>query len=147
MSAGPKKLKMVEAFDKASGLRTGEKQSGYEKVDDMRVVERYFHPVLWSPFESGLTTQAVVATLYDFKSFTAHITTMTIDKSYNLQGAPSHAIVSFRDFDNKQAIRDAHQALTQLGGEPPALEQFSLDDVSTKVSLAAPKTAQFGKKP
>ncbi len=147
MASTPKKPKMVEAFDKAVGMRTGEQQSGYEKVDEMRVLERYFHPVLWGRFEAAVTTQAVTVTLYDFKSFTAHVTTMTIDKSFNLQGAPSTAIIPFRDFDNKQAIRDAHQALTQLGGEPPALEQFSLDDVSTKVSLAAPKTAQFGKKP
>lgn len=147
MAAGPKKLKMVEAFDKAVGMRTGEQQSGYEKVDDMRVVERYFHPILWGRFEAAVTTQSVTTTLYDFKSFTAHITTMTLDKSFTLQGAPSTTIIPFRDFDNKQAIRDAHQALTQLGGEPPALEQFSLDDVSTKISLSAPKTAQFGKKP
>ena len=143
----PKKLKMVEAFDKAKGARTVEQQTGYEKVDDERVLERYFHPLIWQRFETGVTAQQVTVTLYDFKSFTATVSTQTLDKNLSLQGEVTHHIIPFSQFENRQAIRDAHRALEELGGSPPALEDFTVFDMSTKAPIPMPKTAQFTKKP
>lgn len=143
----PKKLKFVEAFDKARMRLSSDDQSGYEKVDDMRVLERYFHPVLWQQTDPRVTTQLVTVTLFDFKSFTATITTQPLDRSMNLQGGVDSTLVPFSAFENKDALREAHRALTELGGTPPPLEQITSLDLSTKSPLSAPKTAHFGKKP
>ncbi len=143
MAALPKKLKFVEAFDKAVGLRTAEQQTGYEKVDDSRVLERYFHPILWQRLEPQVTTQQVTATLYDFKSFTATVTTMTLDKNFNLQGGISQNVIPFSTFENKMALRDAHRALQELGGDPPPIDDFASLTMSTKGAIVAPGPAQF----
>lgn len=143
----PRKLKFVEAFDKAKGRLSQDDQSGYEKVDDQRVLERYFHPVLWQPLEAKVTSQLVTVTLYDFKSFTATISTQTLDKSQTMQSGVTSTIVPFSAFENKDAIRDAHRALTELGGSPPPLEQITSLDFTTKSPLSAPRPAQFGRKP
>lgn len=147
MPAPPKKLKFVQAFDKAAGARTSEQQSGYEKVDDNRVLERYFHPILYQRFEKQVTTQQVTVTLFDFSSFTATVTTMTLDKNESLQGAVNTTTIPFSQFENKQALRDAHRALEELGGTPPPLDDFSGLTMATKGAIAAPDKAQFKQKP
>ena len=143
----PKKLKFVEAFDMVRMLLSVDDQAGYEKVDDMRVLEPYFLPVLWLQTDPRVTTQLVTVTLFDFKSFTATITTQPLDRSMNLQGGVDSTLVPFSAFENKDALREAHRALTELGGTPPPLEQITSLDLSTKSPLSAPKTAHFGKKP
>lgn len=141
MPTPPKKLKFAEAFDKAKGPRTPEQQSGYEKVDDQRVLERYFHPVLWQQWEAAVTTQLVTVTLYDFKAFTATVTTMTLDKNLNLQGEVKSSILPFSQFENRKALEDAHRALKELGGDPAPLDDFS--SMTLKGPVDAPSAATF----
>jgi hypothetical protein len=143
MATPPKKLKFVEAFNDATDGRNAQEQTGYEKVDDYRVAERFFHPILWQRFEPQVTIQQVTVTLYDFKSFTATISTMAVDKNLSLQGDVKHTVIPFSAFDNKAALRDAHRALKELGGNPPELEDLASVLLMPGKNLEAPSRAQF----
>jgi len=142
----PKKLKLIEAFDRNKGYRKAEDQTGYEKVDDERVIERYFHPLLWEKMSSGVTMQLMTATLYDFKSYTATVSTMTLNANQAVQGEPVHVVVPFSTFENKKAIVDAHRALVELGGDPGVIDDIISSDFATKRAITPLKPAQFPKK-
>ncbi|MDE1153493.1 MAG: hypothetical protein PW788_13230 [Micavibrio sp.] len=142
----PKKLKLVQAFDRAKSFRTQQDQTGYEKVDDDRVLERYFQPLLWEKLSSGVTMQLMTSTLFDFKSYTATVSTMTMNGNQAVQGEPSHVLVPFSAFENKRAIVDAHRALIELGGDPGPIDDIINNELVTRRPIAPMKPAQFSKK-
>lgn len=138
-----KKLKLIEAFDKTKqGGRSAEQQTGYEKVDDQRVVERFFHPLLWQRSEQQLAIQQMTVVLYDFKSFTASVSQMFVDRNLSIQGDVKTSTVPFSAFENKQALREAFRALKELGGDPTPFEDRAFT-MSTETELAAPPRATF----
>ena len=138
--AAPKPLKLVKLFN--NGTSPNE-QDGYEKVDSDRVIERFFYPLRWRSFDKMQMETEVVVTLYDFKSFTATETRETINRSGEVIGGPSHTVIPFSAFENKQAIADAHRALTELGGEPASIEALLNEDVTTKKTITPMKAIQL----
>lgn len=86
---------------------------GYQRLDDKLVMYRRYIPV----------TRELNSILMHVFDFNAYQTTVVIDtKGYDAGGAAaSMQIINFRDYENKQAIRDAHRALVDLGGNPPPL--------------------------
>lgn len=55
----------------------------------------------------------------------------------------STTIQNFNEVQGSDAILDAHEALTELGGKPPPVENFSHLLLKTAANLSAPKTASF----
>jgi hypothetical protein len=86
---------------------------GYQRMDDRIVMYRRYIPVT-----RELNT--IMMQIFDFNSYQA---TVVIDtKGYDSKGAATALqVMGFSTFENKQAIKDAHQALCDLGGNPPPL--------------------------
>lgn len=109
-------LKLVTEFNQANS----EKQFGWQKMDDVTVLERKKIPVcVFSNSENALW--GVMITIYDFSSFQ----TMTYVQQCFDSGArtPTAFRTHFSEIEGKQAIADAHRALTLLGGSPPPLDE------------------------
>jgi hypothetical protein len=104
-----KELKLVR--DEASRWRL----EGYQKLDDTIVFYRRYIPITKE-------LNSILIQMWDFSSYL--MTTILDAKGYNTSTTASALqVISFRDIGNKQAIKDAHQALIQLGGTPPPLTQ------------------------
>ncbi len=144
--AEPKKLKLIEAFNATKGFRSMAMQSGYEKIDSDRVLERYFAPVIYALYGDSVKSFSMTTTVFDFKSYLATVTTQQISGSFEPLTEPSSAIVPFSGFENKTAIEDAHQALTQLGGDPGSIEDILDRSFSTKRAITPLKPPSFGPK-
>ena len=121
-------------------------QSGYEKIDDDRVLERYFAPVMYELYSNNAKSFAVTTTLFDFKAFQATVTTQQVDMQLKPLTEPASAIVPFSAFENKMAIEDAHQALTELGGTPCSIEDILDRTLATKRGITPLKPPSFGPK-
>ncbi|MEZ0223434.1 MAG: hypothetical protein ACAH83_02690 [Alphaproteobacteria bacterium] len=121
-----KQLKLVRRFNDICGSDDTEKQFGYQKIDDTTVLERKELPV----FAYGSTEYhvgAVMISVYDFKScevmtYVQQVYFADSDDNYE---RPQVFLRSFSDIEGKQGIIDAHDALTQLRGSPPPLEEIS----------------------
>jgi hypothetical protein len=87
---------------------------GYQKLDDNIVIYRRYLPVTKE-------LSSIMIHMYDFASY--QMTVILDSKGYNQGIATAMQVIAFRDVGNKQAIRDAHQALTELEGAPPPLNQ------------------------
>ena len=86
---------------------------GYQRLDDRMVMYRRYVPVTRD-------LNSILMHVYDFNAF--QVTVIVDSKGYEAKGASTAMqILHFSQFENKQAIRDAHRALTDLGGNPPAL--------------------------
>lgn len=87
---------------------------GYQRLDDNIVMYRRYLPVTKE-------LNAILLQIYDFNAYQQII--VLDSKGYNAGGGASGSmqVTNFRDLGNKRAIKDAHQALTDLGGTPPAL--------------------------
>ena len=144
--AEPKKLKFVEAFNAARGFRSIPMQSGYEKIDSDRVLERYFAPISYELYGEGAKAYAMTTTVFDFKSFTATVTTQQVSQRLEPLTEPAAAIIPFSAFENKMAIEDAHQALTELGGAPAPIEDLLDRSLTTKRAITPLKPPNFGPK-
>ncbi|MBI1215842.1 MAG: hypothetical protein GC185_08500 [Alphaproteobacteria bacterium] len=142
MADNKKKLKLVEPFNENTG-RTQKMQTGYEKIDDDRVVERYFVPILWTSYSERAQRSQVVTTLYDFKSFTATIYSMTLDRDGDPNGNETQTVVPFAGLENKQAVLDARRALIELGGQPAEVEEYL--NVATTREIKPMRTLQMKK--
>ncbi|MEZ0261600.1 MAG: hypothetical protein ACAH80_11365 [Alphaproteobacteria bacterium] len=139
MAASPdqRPLTLVTVFNS----REPQKQYGWQKVDDTTVLERKKIPYYATWFDSDI--YALQVTVYDFLKF--EVTTM-IQREDRIKGNdkespdPQTYVKSFSEVEGKQAIRDAHRALTELKGNPPPLEEiYGLDMVLKKdVSVSSP---------
>jgi hypothetical protein len=88
---------------------------GYQKLDEGIVLYRRYIPVTKE-------LNSILIQMYDFTSY--QMTVILDAKGYN-SGTMASAmqVIPFADVGNKQALRDAHQALVELGGDPPPFEQ------------------------
>lgn len=103
-----KELKLVK--DETAKWRL----EGFQKLDDEIVFYRRYVPVTKE-------LNSILIQVYDFSSYL--LTTILDAKGYNTSTtASAMQVIPFRDIGNKQAIKDAHQALIELGGSPPALD-------------------------
>jgi hypothetical protein len=128
-SSLPKKLKFVQAFNEQTG-RTHETQSGYQKIDDDRVLERYFVPVVLNAYsDKSVDRTQAVTTVYDFKSFMATVYTTALNPNLSIAGE-TQVMTPFSAIENKQAVLDARRALIELGGHPAEVEDYL--NVATK---------------
>lgn len=86
---------------------------GYQRLDDKLVMYRRYVPVTKE-------LNSIMIQLFDFNSY---LMTIVLDaKGYNSSNASTAMqVIPFKDIGNKQAILDAHQALSDLGGKPPSL--------------------------
>jgi hypothetical protein len=86
---------------------------GYQRLDDRIVMYRRYVPVTRD-------LNSILMHVFDFNS---NQTTVIVDtKGYDARGAATAMqIMHFSQYENKQAIKDAHRALTDLGGHPPSL--------------------------
>lgn len=92
---------------------------GYQRLDDEVVFYRRYVPITKE-------LNSILVQMYDFSSFL--LTTILDAKGYNsATTANAMQVIPFRDIGNKQAIKDAHRALLELGGTPPALEKVLAD--------------------
>ncbi|MDE1153492.1 MAG: hypothetical protein PW788_13225 [Micavibrio sp.] len=108
----PKRLKMAQVFNDYSGV--DERYAGYQKVDDQSVLYRRYLQLDGSR-KPGLLQ------VFDFSTF--QMTTLFEGKGGSSgEYAVAMQITPFSQIENSQSIRDAHQALTDLGGSPPALD-------------------------
>ena len=88
---------------------------GYQKLDDSIVIYRRYVPITKE-------LSSILIHLYDFASY--QMTVILDSKGYNAGSVSTGMqVISFSEIGNKQAIRDAHQALSELGGTPPQLSQ------------------------
>jgi hypothetical protein len=140
-NADKRQLKLLDAFDVAASDapdETGD-QVGYQKVDDTTVLERKIIPLA---IASTVSDQILMRTdVYDFNNFT--VTSYTVRLGHSdapFRESPSR---NFSDIEGKQCIRDAHRALTELGGSPPPLDEIMDFCVELKKSVAASRPLQL----
>lgn len=108
-------LRLVRAFNKENANG----QYGWQMVDDTTVLERKKIPVcVFSNSESE--PWAVWIRMYDFN---AGQVLNYVQQCYDSNArTPEMSVLSFSQIENPQCIADAHRALRELGGHPPALE-------------------------
>jgi len=112
--ATPKKLKLAQVFSDYTNIDN--RYAGYQKIDDETVLYRRYIQ-LDSSRKPGLLQ------IFDFSTF--QMTTLLEGRGSNSgEYALSMQVTPFSQIENSQSIRDAHQALTELGGTPPALENI-----------------------
>lgn len=112
-----------------------DKQFGWQKVDELTVLERKMIPFFAPSYEPEIYTLQV--TVYDFLKFEVTTTTQREDKITAKDGGDAKTYVkSFSEVEGKQAIRDAHRALTDLGGTPPSLDEIQGIDVTLKKDMS-----------
>lgn len=103
-----KELKLVK--DETAKWRL----EGYQRLDDEIVFYRRYLPITKE-------LNSILIQVYDFSSYL--MTTILDAKGYNTSTtASAMQVIAFKDIGNKQSIKDAHQALLELGGSPPPLE-------------------------
>ncbi len=149
----PKPLQMVKIFKDAAGGGKTQNQLGYELIDHERVLERvvysqdYFSSA--EKFNDLATGYVRVTMAYDFKAFEVRtVTTLTKQRTSTVV----HTDITTKPFsqiENKQAIIDAHRALTELGGTPPPLEDIIRISVKTlrPLEIGPPLQIKAGKGP
>jgi hypothetical protein len=86
---------------------------GFQRLDNKIVMYRRYVPV----------TRELNSILMQIYDFNAYQMTIVLDaKGYGSNGAAAAMqVVGFSAVENKQALKDAHQALTDLGGNPPPI--------------------------
>jgi hypothetical protein len=135
-------LSLVTTFNSREPM----KQYGWQKVDDTTVLERKKIPFFATWFEADLYT--IQVTVYDFLKFEVTTMTQREDHIKSREGDEAKSYVkTFSEMEGKQAIRDAHRALTELKGNPPPLDEiYGIDVVLKKdIPVSSPiklKTAQ-----
>jgi hypothetical protein len=123
-------LTLAAAFNR----REGGKQWGWQKVDDTTVLERKRIPYYADWTEGEIHT--VQTTVYDFLKYEVTTTSQREDHITSKEGEPARTYVrSFSEIEGKQAIRDAHRALTELGGTPPPLDEIQGIDVALRKDI------------
>lgn len=110
-------LKLVREFNQENAPR----QYGWQKVDDTTVLERKKIPVCVFS-NSNETIWGVWIRMYDFNA--AQVLNY-VQQCYDSSArTPDSTIIPFSQIENPQCIVDAHRALRELGGHPPALEDI-----------------------
>lgn len=118
-----KKLKLVDDFETASW-----RMEGWQKVDDTTVLHRRRVPITGD-------RQSVMIQIYDFNTFL--MTTIVDTKGYNSgELSASSQTISFSAIENQKALKDAHQALTELKGNPPHLDTVLGVNVSLEKNVS-----------
>jgi len=114
-------------------------QFGYQMIDDLTVLERKRLPVnVYN--NSGAEPWAVLITVYDFNSLQA---LTYVQQAYDSNArTPQVFRTHFSEIEGRQAIADAHRALTLLGGSPPPLET-----VMDATGMAKPKISRRPRPP
>lgn len=108
-------LQLVHHFNKENASD----QYGWQKVDDTTVLERKKIPVCVFSNNDNMIW-GVWIRMYDFN---AGQVLNYVQQCYDSNArTPEIQTLNFSDIENPQAIADAHRALTELGGHPPALE-------------------------
>lgn len=132
-----RELKLVDAFDAATSDlgENAPKHVGYQKVDDLTVLERKYVPVF--AVEGKTDHIAVQADVYDFNSYTVTHYVLAYGSSDIFQPPVRE---NFSAVEGKQCIRDAHRALVELGGHPPPLDELMsfIMELQSDVSVSAP---------
>lgn len=121
-----KQLKLVRRFNDICGSDDTDKQFGYQKIDDTTVLERKDLPV----FAYGSTDEyvgAVMISVYDFKNceVMTYVQQVYFADDNTTDHRPQIFLRPFSQVEGKQGIADAHEALVQLRGNPPPLEEIS----------------------
>lgn len=107
-----RKLTLVTEFnDKAQ-------QQGWQKVDDLTVLERKIVPVFSVTSE---TSVLVTIDIYDFNKYEVTSFAKQTPHHEGMNGTVTKR--NFSEVEGKQAIRDAHRALLLLEGHPPPLDE------------------------
>ncbi len=108
----PKKLPKVD-FNLLSSAES--RLTGYQKIDDNTVLYRRFVPMdQWR--------KASLMQIFDFTTY--QMSTLVENRGGNTgEYTTNMTVTPFSEIENKQGIRDAHQALVEQGGTPPALDQ------------------------
>ena len=132
-----RKLTLAKPFNAAgtSLERTISEQIGYVKVDDLTVLERKLIPIMTSDRNPDLAVLRI--DVYDFNNYTV----TNYSKSIGGTEEPlSHTMRDFSQIEGKNAIRDAHRALVELGGCPPSLDEIMqyVVELQKNVSVSAP---------
>lgn len=108
-------LHLVREFNKENANT----QYGWQMVDDTTVLERKKIPVCVFS-NSDNEPWAVWIRMYDFNA--AQVLNY-VQQCYDASArTPEMSVMSFSQIENPQCIADAHRALRELGGQPPALE-------------------------
>jgi hypothetical protein len=143
MAGDTRKLKLLDAFDAAASDMGDDAPNtvGYQKVDDLTVLERKLLPVLTMP---GYTDHIVVqADVYDFNNFSVTHYALAYGND-NVFQPPVRE--NFSAIEGKQCIRDAHRALVELGGAPRPLDEIMdyIMELRSDVSISAPLKLKAG---
>lgn len=86
---------------------------GFQRLDERMVMYRRYVPVTRD-------LNSILMHVYDFNSY--QVTVIIDTKGYDARGASTAMqVIHFSAFENKQAIKDAHRALCDLGGNPTPL--------------------------
>lgn len=104
-----RKLKLVDEFETASW-----RMEGWQKIDDDTVLHRRRVPITSE-------RKSTLIQIYDFNTF---MMTTIVDAKGGGTGefAVTSQTIHFSAIENKQALKDAHQALTELKGSPPHID-------------------------
>ncbi|MDD9900322.1 MAG: hypothetical protein OXT65_05025 [Alphaproteobacteria bacterium] len=131
MAQQEKPLRLIDEFSSAN-------QFGYQKVDDTTVLERKHIPICRYT-DSESTPWAVHISVDDFKSLLVTTYVQNAYDSGNKQ--PQVHFRNFSEVEGKQAIKDPHRALTELGGTPAPLDEI-MDIAAPERKRALPKAGQ-----
>ncbi len=142
----PRELKLIEQFDAAASDLGGHAPDivGYQKVDDLTVLERKLIPVFVVP---GKTDHIVIQTdVYDFNDYSVTHYALAYGKDDVFQPPVRE---KFSEVEGKQSIRDAHRALVELGGNPPAIDEIMsyVLELTRDVSVSNPLKLKASPRP
>lgn len=114
---------------------------GYQAIDEHTVVERKKLALGYD--ESGEVggAQSIIS-VYDFGNMRV-ITTVFNQLHGSKPNTTATDIQNFSEVQGFQAVLDAHEALIELGGHPPPVENFSNMLMKTPANVSAPRTATF----
>lgn len=114
---------------------------GYQAIDEQTVVERKRLALGYGESGEEGGTQSIIS-VYDFGKMQV-ITTVFNQLHGSNPNTTSTTIQNFNEVQGFQAVLDAHEALTELGGYPPPVENFSNILMKTPANVSAPRTATF----
>lgn len=108
-------LKLLEG-----GIDREKPQFGFQKLDDTTVLERKKIPVcVYSNTDNA--PWGVWIRIYDFQ---ANQVLSYVQDVYSNRFAPATQVMNFSSVENPAALRDAHRALVELGGNPAPLDDI-----------------------
>lgn len=138
MDKDTRKLNLLKDFTSVAGTsieQTILSQVGWQKVDELTVLERKAFPIVITT--RGNDHAMVRMDVYDFSNYT--VTTYNMSNGDDCTHLPP-VQRNFSDVEGKQCIRDAHRALVELGGCPPPLDEIMgyIVELKKNVSISPP---------